>query len=343
MSQTVVVVVPACRGHCGDALIDRRAFLGALAFLTAPLVAEAQQAGRQPRIGFLWTGSPPNEARDAFRQGLREANYIDGQNVAIEHRSAADDVRRLSDLAEAFVRDGVDVIVTQGTPAANAAKRATATIPIVMAISGDPVGTGLVASLARPGGNITGLSLGSALIGKRLQILKEAVPNARRFALLTDSVNPEFTRRNRAEVHAAARSVGRPIHVVEVGGHADFERAFKSVVDAHADALVVSSSPILRFHRKALVDLSAKFRLPTIYQLREFVESGGLMAYGPRDADLFRRAAAYVAKILRGAKPADLPVEEPTTFELVFNLKTAKALGLTISPSLLQRADEVIE
>jgi putative ABC transport system substrate-binding protein len=322
--------------------MDRRRFLltslaGAFAVSFA---AEAQPPRKVPRIGFLWTGSPPKDALDAFRQGLREADYIEGQNIAIEHRSAADVVRDLPELAAELVRSRVDIVVTQGTPAANAAKLATSTIPIVMAISGDPVRTGLIASLAHPGGNITGLTLGPNLAGKRLELLKETVPNATRLTVIVDPGAPAY---DAQETQAAARALGLSLHVSEVRGSVDFAKAFEAAIQARADALIVSPSPVLRFHRQALGDLAAKYRLPAMYQLKEFVEVGGLMAYGPRDADLFRRAALYVVKILRGARPADLPVEQPTKFELVINLKTAKALGLTIPPSLLARADQVID
>ena len=301
----------------------------------ALLGAEAQQAGKVPRVGFLWTGSPELTTRtlDAFRQGLRDAGYVEGTNIAIEHRWAADVVQRLPDLASELVRSKVDIVVTQGTPAAQAAKRATTTIPIVMAISGDAVATGLVASLAHPGGNITGLTLLPELIGKRLELLKEAIPKARRIAVIVDE-GPSA---------AAARALGSQLQILEVRGRSDFEKVFEAATKARAEALVVSQSPILRFHLKPFVDLAAKHRLPAIYQRREFAEAGGLMAYGPRDADLFRRAAVYVDKVLKGAKPADLPVEQPMRLELVINLRTAKALGLTIPPSVLARADEVIQ
>ena len=308
----------------------------AMGLVAALLGAEAQQVGKVPRVGFLWTSSPEvtTRALDAFRQGLHEAGYIEGTNIAIEHRWAADVVQRLPDLARELVRNKVDVVVTQGTPAAQAAKRATTTIPIVMAISGDPVATGLVASLAHPGGNVTGLTLLPELIGKRLELLKEAIPKARRIAVIVDE-GPRAA--------AAARALGSQLQILEVRGPGDFEKAFEAATRARAEALVVSQSPILRFYVKAFVDLAAKHRLPAIYQRREFVEAGGLMAYGPRDADLFRRAAVYVAKVLKGAKPADLPVEQPMRLELVINLRTAKTLALTIPPSVLARADEVIQ
>jgi len=319
----------------------------AVGLCVALLGAEAQQAGKVPRVGFLWTSSPEltTSALDAFRQGLREAGYIEGTNIAIEHRWAADVVQRLPDLASELVRSKVDIVVTQGTPAAQAAKRATTTIPIVMAISGDAVATGLVASLAHPGGNITGLTLLPELIGKRLELLKEAIPKARRVAVIVDPTtsSPGGAPLGLQETEAAARVLGSQLQILEVRGRGDIKKAFEAATKARAEALVVSASPILRFYLQPFVDLAAKHRLPAIYQRREFAEAGGLMAYGPRDADLFRRAAVYVDKVLKGAKPADLPVEQPMRLELVINVRTAKALGLTIPPSVLARADEVIQ
>ena len=333
-------------------MMDRRAFIGTVtaSILAAPLVGQAQQAQTNPRVGFLWTGSSEltTRALDAFRGGLREVGYIEGQNIAIQHRWAADDLQRLPDLAAELTRDKVDVIVTQGTPAALAAKRATRTIPIVMAVAGDPVETGLVASLAHPGGNITGLTvtvLGEALNVKRLELLHDLVPKATRVAVIVDASNagPGGVPRGLPSTEAAGRSLGLRLDIHPVRGVADFEKAFQAATKARADAATILASPVLRFHRTPLVNLAAKHRLPTIYQSREFVEDGGLMAYGPRDTDLFGRAPLYVDKILKGAKPADLPVEQPTKFELVINLKTAKALGLTIPPSILARADHVIQ
>ena len=325
--------------------VTRRAVLaGFLATMVTPINGRAQHTGTLPRIGFLWTASPPPDAVDAFRQGLREAGYIDGTSIVIEHRSAADAIERLPELALELVRSAVSIVVTQGTPAAQAAKRATSTIPIVMAVSSDPVGNGLVTALARPGGNITGLTL-MPLESKRLELLKEAVPKAARLAVIVDPANaePGGAPVGLKGTEVAARSLGFPLHVAQVRGAIDIEKAFKAATAARADALIVVASPTLRFHRKALVDLAAKYRLPTMYQMKEFVEAGGFMAYGPRDGDLFRRAAVYVVKILKGAKPSDLPVEQPTKFELAINLKTAKALALTIPPALLLRAEHVIE
>ena len=343
-------VAAATRGPA-DPVMDRRGFAWALGLgLLVPQVANAQASKKLPRIGFLWTGSPhlAPHAVDAFRQGLRDAGYVEGQTIVIEHRWAADVLQQLPDLAAELVRSNVDIIVTQGTPAAQAAKRATSTIPIVMSIVGDPVGVGLIASLARPGGNITGSTVtvfGDGLNAKRLELLREVVPTATRVAVIVDPTapGPGGAPRGLNEAKAAARSLGLQPQILEVRAPADFEKAFEAATKARAEALTVLASPILRFHRKPLVNLAAKHRLPAMYQSREFVEDGGLMAYGPRDADLFRRAAGYVDKILKGAKPAELPVEQPTRFEFVINLKTAKALGLKIPPSVLGRADHVIE
>ena len=329
-------------------MIDRRAFLaGAAALLAAPLAAETQQADKVARIGYLGTrrGVSPH-LPEAFRQGLRDLGYVEGRNVVIEYRNSEGKNERLPALAAELVALKVDVILAAATPHALAAKQATRTIPIVFAATGDAVADGLVASLARPGGNITGLSFFTPeLVGKRLELLKQTVPGVSRVAVLW---NPgglgESTEKDvlkRAEV--AARAIGVQLHFVEARGPADFDRVFSDMIRARAGALTVLTSAMLFEERKRLVDLVAKNRLPAVYPWREFVDAGGLMAYGPDLADLFRRAATYVDKILKGAKPGDLPVEQPTKFELVINLKTAKALGLTIPPSLLQRADQVIE
>ncbi len=328
-------------------MIDRRAFLaGAAALLAAPLAAETQQADKVARIGYLGTrrGVSPH-LPEAFRQGLRDLGYVEGRNVVIEYRNSEGKNERLPALAAELVALKVDVILAAATPHALAAKQATRTIPIVFAATGDAVADGLVASLARPGGNITGLSFFTPeLVGKRLELLKQTVPGVSRVAVLW---NPgglgESTEKDvlkRAEV--AARAIGVQLHFVEARGPADFDRVFSDMTRARAGALTVLTSAMLFEERKRLVDLVAKNRLPAVYPWREFVDAGGLMAYGPDLADLFRRAATYVDKILKGAKPGDLPVEQPTKFELVINLKTAKALGLTIPPSLLQRADQVI-
>ena len=327
--------------------MDRRAFLGTLAggLLAAPLVAEAQQAAKIARIGYL--GRKANShLHAAFLQGLRDLGYVEGRNVVIEVRDAEGRNERLPALAAELVALKVDVIVAVATPAALAAKQATKTIPVVFTALADPVTSGLVTSLARPGGNITGVSfLAPEQVGKRLERLKEAVPGVSRVAVLWQPGDvPETTAKNLLkEAEVAARALGVRVQFVEARGPADFDRAFSDVTRARAGALTVLTSPMFVTERRRLVDLAARNRLPAVYGLREFVDAGGLMSYGSNTADVYRRAATYVDKILKGAKPADLPVEQPTKFELVINLKTAKALGLTIPPSLLQRADEVIQ
>jgi putative ABC transport system substrate-binding protein len=333
-------------------MIDRRAFIaGAIAFSAAPLAAEAQPAAKVPRIGYLATNqlaafSP--HPHEAFRQGLRDLGYVEGRNVVIEYREGGGKLERLPALAAELVALKVDVVVTGGgTPAALAAKQATGILPIVIIAVGDPVKSGLVTSLARPGGNVTGLSmLGTAeLVGKRLELLTQAVPGVTRVAVLR---HPGFVS-ERADkdilkaTDAAARALGVRLQVVEARGPADIDKAFADMTRARAGALAVTGSPMFTTERRRLVDLAAKNRLPAVYESREDVDAGGLMSYGPNRADMFRRAATYVDKILKGAKPADLPVEQPTKFELVINLKTAKALGLTIPQSLLGRADEIIQ
>jgi putative ABC transport system substrate-binding protein len=283
---------------------------------------------------------------EAFLQGLRDLGYVEGRNVVIEYRSAEGKLERYPALVAELVALKVDVIFVPGTPAALAAKQATRTLPIVFAAAADPVADGLVTSLAQPGGNVTGLSSFSPeLVGKRLELLKQAVPGVSRVAVLWQPGGQgERTDKDllkRADV--AARALGVQLQVVEVRGPADFDRAFSDITRARAGALTVLGTPMFFTERRRLVDLAAKNRLPAVYGTRDYVDVGGLMAYGPNTADLVRRAATYVDKILKGAKPADLPVEQPTKFELLINLKAAKALGLTIPQSLLQRADEVIQ
>jgi len=271
---------------------------------------------------------------------------VEGRDVFIEHRWAADVVQRLDPLAAELVRIGVNIVVTQGTPAARAAKRATTTIPIVMATSGDPVSTKLVASLARPGGNVTGLSLlVPELNAKRLELLREANPKVSRVAVIVDPTNtePGGAPLGQAETEIAARSLRIQLDILPVRSPAEFGSAFAAARTARADFVVVLPSPILSFHWKPLVDLATKHRLPTVFGQRPPVEAGGLMSYGPSYGNVCRRAAGYVDRILKGAKPADLPIEQPTTFELVINLKTAKGLGLTIPQSLRLRADRLVE
>jgi putative ABC transport system substrate-binding protein len=327
--------------------MDRRAFISGitLALLAAPLAGEAQRAAKIVRIG--WLGDNPAAAphlREAFRQGLRDLGYVEGRNLVIEYRAAEGKFERLPALAAELVALKVDVIVAAaGTPGALAAKQATRTFPIVFPAASDPVASGLVTSLARPGGNVTGLSFFTPeLVGKCLELLTQAVPGISRVAVLWQpGERPEKNMLKGAEV--AARALGVRLQFVEARGPDDFDRAFSEMAGARAGALTVVTSTMFFIERRRLVDLAEKNRLPAVYPWREYADAGGLMAYGPNVADLFRRAAGYVDKILKGAKPGDLPVEQPTKFELVINLKTAKALGLTIPQSLLQRADQVIE
>jgi ABC-type uncharacterized transport system substrate-binding protein len=329
--------------------MDRRAFLGTLAggLLAAPRSAGAQQAAKVYRLGYLAGGSSDisRVTVDAFRQGLRELGWVEGQNIVIDYRFADGSLDRLPDLAAELVRLKVDIIVAAPLPPAAAAKNATGTIPIVMIGAGaDPVGQGLVASLARPGGNVTGLSygVGQGIFGKQLALLKEAVPKVRRVAVLWNPAIPTLAFAI-GEVKVAARSLGLQLQLLEARRPNDFDSAFAAMARERAGALLVITDSVFSTHRIRLVGLAAKSRLPAIYTNRQPVEVGGLMSYGPSFSDLWRRGAGYVDKILKGAKPADLPVEQPTTFELVINLKTAKALGLTVPLSLLGRADEVIQ
>jgi len=321
--------------------------LVAIFILAGALAADAQQAGKVPRIGFLGVTSPSDRPShlDAFRQRLRELGWVEGQNIVIDYRYAEGRVDRLPDLAAELVRLKVDLIVASaGTQAATAAKNATGTIPIVMIYVRDPVGNGLIASLARPGANVTGVSgsAGLELFAKQLELLKETVPKIRRVAILSNPDNAYHQLAIR-EVNVAARSLGVQLQLLEARGPNEFDGAFAAMAKERVGALLVLSDAVLNSHRTRLADLAARSRLPAAYGVRESVEAGGLMSYGPSFLDLYRRSAAYVDKILKGAKPADLPVEQPTKFELVINLKTAKALGLTVPPSLLQRADQVIE
>ncbi len=330
--------------------MERRTFMAMLTggIVVAPLAAKAQQAAKVPRIGFLTANLAASpHLLEAFRQGLRDLGYVEGRNVVIEYRDAEGKLERLPALAAELVALKVDVILAGGTPQAQAAKQATRTLPIVFTAAVEPVTDGLVTSLARPGGNVTGLSfLGSELlVGKRLEQLKQAVPGVSRVAVLWQpgAVGERTGKDMLKEAEVAARALGVRLQFVEARGPADFDRAFLEMTRARAGALTVLPSPMFNIERRRLVDLAAKNRLPAVYPWREGVDAGGLMSYGSDAADLFRRAATYVDKILRGAKPADLPVEQPTKFELVINLKTAKALGLTIPQSLLGRADHVVE
>jgi len=319
------------------------ALLAILVIFTS-LAAQAQQAGKVARIGFLAQGpAPSGPTFEAFRQGLRELGYVEGQNIVIEYRWAEERLERLPDLAAELVSLKVDVIVAPGTPAPLAAKRVTRTIPIVMAAAGDPVGTGLVATLAQPGGNVTGLSNFSAeLAGKRLQLQKEVLPGVSRVAVLWNSANPVAALLMR-ETETAARTLGLQVQSVEVRRPEDFENALPAAISGGAGALFVIDDPLVFSSRMRIADFAVRNRLPATAFYNEFAKAGGLMAYGPNLAHQFRRAALYVDKILKGAKPADLPVEQPTQFELVINMKTAKALGLTIPQPVLLRADQLIE
>ena len=315
----------------------------ALTLLAAPRAAETQPAGKVYRIGYLETGVVRARPWEAFRERLRELGYVEGQTVAFETRWADGQIDRLPGLAAELVRLKVDVVVTAGSPAARAAKNTTTSVPIVMATGGDPVGLGLVATLARPGGNVTGLTtLSRELSGKRLEMLREALPRVSRMGMLwhrTSSIDALLRR----ETEEAAQTLGIPLKAHGVDGPDDFDRALSAIVADRAGGVLVATSSMFLGPRRQLADLALKHRLPTMFAFREYAEAGGLMAYGPSYTELFQRAAGYVAKILKGAKPADLPVEQPTKFELVINLKTAKALGLTIPPSVLARADELIE
>ena len=307
-------------------------------------LAEAQQQAKKvPRIGYLALRATPMDQDDAFKQGLRELGWVEGQNIAVEYRWAADKADRLPALAEELVRLKADVLVTQTTPAALAAKNATRTIPIVFLPVSDPVAAGLVDSLARPGGNITGFTnIAAVLSGKRLELLKETVPKLSRVAVLWSPQFPGSTL-NWKESQLPARELGLQLHSMEVSSADKFESAFKEAIKARSAALAVTSNPLATSNAKRIVDLATKNRLPAIYTRGDFVHSGGLMSYGPDLTDLYRRAAFYVDKILKGAKPADLPVEQPMKFELLINLKTAKALGLTIPPIVLMLAEKVIK
>jgi len=328
--------------------MDRRRFLAGMGavLLAPPLAAEGQPTGKVYRIGLILTATPSESAHlvKALDEGLRELGYVEGRNVMFERRFAEGRQERLPALAADLVRLKVDTLVTGSNPVIAAVKQASATIPVVMAVSRDPVSAGFIASLARPGGNITGLANDPApeIIGKNLELLKEAAPRVSRVAFLWNPIPPGAGTYKNA-VESAARSLGVTFQSVEVRGRNEFEGAFAAMVRERANGIVVATDPVILGPRSEVVLLAARKRLPAVYGLREFPEAGGFMSYGPNVADQFRRAAVYVDKILKGAKPGDLPVEQATKFELVINLKTAKALGLTIPPSLLGRADEVIQ
>jgi putative ABC transport system substrate-binding protein len=330
--------------------ITRRAFVrylaalvGSLGLCCVPVKAHAQQPPSPRRIGVLLLArSPESKGVQEFRQGLRDAGYAEGRDVVIEWRSANGDYSRAAELAADLVRSKVEVIVVENTLAAQVLKRATSTIPIVMTIVADPVGSGLVANLAHPGGNVTGLSaMMVELSAKRLQLLKEAVPRATRVAVMWNPATP-WHPRVIEDLKAMAPSIAVELSFVSVRTPEEIGPAFSAMSRAHAQALCVIGDALLLPHRMTLVKLASKAQLPAIYWARDFPDDGGLMSYGPNLGDMFRRSAGYVDKILKGAKPADLPIEQPTKFEFIVNLKTAKALGITIPQSILVRADEVI-
>jgi ABC-type uncharacterized transport system substrate-binding protein len=325
--------------------MSRKIFCLALCALLFALCfsVQAQPAGKVPRIGILAPGSsafPTSAYHDSFRHGLRELGYIEGKNIFIEIRYAEGKQDQLSDVATELVKLKVDVIVTATRPGVLAAKNATSAIPIVFAAVGDPVRAGLVSSLARPGGNITGLSIiETELFGKRLELLKETFPKITRVAYFR-----EATSQGTAEMQAAAaRALGLQLQSLEVRSAKDFDGAFQAILKERAQALTTAASPVISTNQQRIVAFAAKNRLPALYPYSEFIEAGGLMFYGVSFSDLFRRAATYVDKILKGAKPADLPVEQPTKFDFVINLITAKQIGVTIPPNVLVRADKVIK
>ncbi len=324
-------------------MVTRRVFITFLAggLLAAPPVAGAQQAGKVYRIGVVTSTA---HFTHAFRQGLRELDYVEGQNVIVEQRSTQGQSDRFPELVAELIRLKVDVLVVSGIFGVRAAKRATTTIPIVFLGVTDPVGSGIVASLAHPGGNITGTSvaLGEGFVGKWVELLKEAAPKASQVAVLWNSSNPTAATYLK-EVQGTAQAVQVRLDLVDARNLAELDRSFAAIAASRARGLIVTADPFFFSNRAKLLQFASTRRLPAIYFFRDFVDDGGLMAYGPSLADSFRRAATYVDRIFKGAKPGDLPVEQPTKFELVINLKTAKALGLTIPPSLLARADQVIE
>jgi putative tryptophan/tyrosine transport system substrate-binding protein len=326
-------------------MMRRRAFITLLGGAAAwPLAARAQQAGKLPIIGYLGATTPSAESQRiaAFVRRLRELGWIDGRNITIEYRWAEGRPERAAEIAAEFVRLKVDVLVTYGTAPVIAAKQATSVTPIVFAVAGDPVGTGLVASLAQPGSNVTGVSLQKTdLAGKRLELLREVAPALHRLAILANVGNPGVVSEVH-EVHAGARTLGLDVATLEIRRAEDIAPAFEAL-KGRAEALYVCGDPLVDTNRIRIITLALAARLPTISDFREYVEAGGLISYGPNFPDLFRRAADLVDKIQRGAKPADIPVEQPTKFDLVVNLTTAKALGLTVPPTLLARVDEVIE
>jgi len=324
--------------------MNRRAFLsGALLAVTAPLAAEAQVTGNIPRVGVIGEFSPTHPFVTAFRQGLHELGYPEDQNIVVEYRDAHGTLDRVSSFAAELIHHKVDILVVGGTESARLAKAKTTMVPIVFATSGDPVGSGLVASLAHPGGNVTGMSiLTPELSGKQLELLKTAAPKVFRVTVLYNPANPAagYALNTARE---AARALTVELQAVEVRQPKEVPEAFSALTGWRAGALLVLSDPVLGSELAQISRLAAQNRLPAIYARREFAEAGGLLAYGPSFTDNYRRVATYVDRILKGTKPADLPVEQPTKFELVINAKTAKSLGLTVPPSLLLRADQVIQ
>ncbi len=330
------------------AMVVSLSLAAVLSMLAAPLSVDAQPAGKVYRIGYLSTGSATStylRPLEAFRQGLRELGWVEGQNIVIEYRYAEGRPDRLPGLADELVRLKADVIAASPTPAVLAARNATRTIPIVGMGLTEPVALGLVASLARPGGNVTGVtySVDTDIFGKQLELLKEAVPKARRVVALTNPTGTPAYPLVLSSVKAAAQSLGLQLRLYEAREPSEFVAAFAAMAKERAVALLVFGDPMFFLHRARLAELALKNRLPSMSTQWQWVEAGGLIAYGPSLPDLWRRAATYVDKILKGARPADLPIEQPTKFELVINRRTAKALGLTIPPSVLGRADQVIE
>ena len=327
-------------------MISRRAFIGGVATTVVMIsCVVTAQAGKTPRIGFLGNSTAALEANliGPWREGLRDFGYVEGQNVAVEYRWAEGRYERFPALIAELLALKVDVIVTAGTPAAQAVKRATSTIPLVMIAVGDPVGTRLVSSLGRPGGNATGLvSIAPDLEGKRLQLLQEIVPNLAQVALLTNPTNP-FHVGSEQQLRAAATAMHVKAESFAVRNESEFDAAFEAMLRQRPGAMIMLADRLFLHHRKRIVDFALKHRLPAVYAYQELVEAGGLMSFGPSYPGMHRRAAYFVDRILKGASPAELPMEQPSQFELMINVKTARALGLTIPPSLLLRADQVIE
>jgi putative tryptophan/tyrosine transport system substrate-binding protein len=328
---------------CG---MRRREFITLLGGAAAawPLTAQAQQSTKIPRVGLLSTFSPSETMpwHQALREGLRHLGWVEGENITVEYRYAESRLDRLPALASDLVRLNVDLIVADTMSPAFAAKNATQTIPVVIASGSDLVASGFAQSLARPGGNITGLDQITPELGGRLELLKETVPKLSRVVVLWNPQNQTSTR-NWNELQDPARQLGLALHSLEVRNADELDKALNVATSARADALAMLPDPVFVANLKRIADFAAKDRLPSIFHLREFADAGGLITYGPDRSDLFRRAAAYIDKILKGAKPADLPIQLPTKFELVVNLKTAKAIGLELPPTLIARADEVIE